>query len=238
MAKSKGQTKLCQTEGPDGPIFYELTRKAVKNLNLRVRADGSVAVSAPPRVSATQVQRFVSQRGDWIAQARRRIEARSPAAADRAALLGRGVPFALNPEGAPGVEARQGKLLLSLAEGQGPEDALEAFRRQAAAPVMARAMELARSRFERAGIDLPPLRKLTLRAMKSRWGSCVPAKGRITLNLTLMKKPFPCIEYVAVHELCHLLAAGHGPDFYRLLEQAMPDWRKWKQLLGQPDPGL
>ena len=99
-------------------------------------------------------------------------------------------------------------------------------------------MELARSRFEQTGVALPPVCRLTLRSMKSRWGSCAPAKGRITLNLRLMKKPFPCMEYVAAHELCHLLVAGHGPDFYRLLDRALPDWRRRKQLLNQPDMGL
>ena len=46
------------------------------------------------------------------------------------------------------------------------------------------------------------------------------------------------MEYVAAHELCHLLVAGHGPDFYRLLDRALPDWRRRKQLLNQPDLGL
>lgn len=227
-----------KSEGPEGPVCYELTRKAVKNLNLRVRADGSVAVSAPPSASLAQIQRFVSQREEWIVQAQRRAAARRTVAEDRAALLGRGVPFQLVSGGAFGVEARNGALLLCLAPGQRPEEALEEFRRQTAPPVMARALELARNRFEQTGVFLPPLRRLTLRTMKSRWGSCVPAKGRITLNLRLMKKPFPCVEYVAAHELCHLLAPGHGPDFYGLLDQVLPDWRRRKELLNQPDLGL
>lgn len=237
MGKSKKGVELRQAPGPEGPIFYELTRKAVKNLNLRVREDGSMSLSAPPRASLAQIQRFVSQRGEWIVQARRRAASRAPAP-DKAALLGRGVPFALVPGSVPGAEARQGALLLCLAPGQTPEQGLDEFRRQAAAPVMARALELAQDRFAQKGVNLPPIRRLTLRAMKSRWGSCVPAKGRITLNLYLMKKPFPCAEYVAAHELCHLLAPNHGPGFYRLLDQVFPDWRRLKQLLNQPDPGI
>lgn len=238
MGRSKKEAKLCQAPGPEGLIFYELTRKTVKNLNLRVREDGSVAVSAPPRASLTQIQRFVSERGAWILQAQRRTEARREMAKDRAALLGRGVPFELDADGVPGIKVRHGALLLCLASGQEPQEALEEFRRQKAPPIMERAMELARSRFEQTDVALPPVCRLTLRSMKSRWGSCAPAKGRITLNLRLMKKPFPCIEYVAAHELCHLLVAGHGPDFYRLLDRALPDWRRRKQLLNQPDLGL
>ena len=137
MGKGKKGVELRQAPGPEGPIFYELTRKAVKNLNLRVREDGSVSVSAPPRASLAQIQRFVSQRGEWIVQARRRAASRAPAP-DKAALLGRGVPFALVPGSVPGAEARQGALLLCLAPGQTPEQGLDEFRRQAAAPVMAR----------------------------------------------------------------------------------------------------
>ena len=62
MGKGKKGVELRQAPGPEGPIFYELTRKAVKNLNLRVREDGSVSVSAPPRASLAQIQRFVDRK--------------------------------------------------------------------------------------------------------------------------------------------------------------------------------
>ncbi|MBM4195714.1 MAG: M48 family metallopeptidase [Gammaproteobacteria bacterium] len=91
-----------------------------------------------------------------------------------------------------------------------------------------------------------PLPRLTLRWMRTRWGSLStrrrgylrrwfgggpPEPARMTLNLALLEAPRQCVEYVVVHELCHLEHQGHGPAFYRLMETLMPDWRGRKRRL-------
>jgi predicted metal-dependent hydrolase len=68
------------------------------------------------------------------------------------------------------------------------------------------------------------------RWMTKRWGSC-SAKGTITLNNELIKAPKKCIEYVIIHELCHLAFLNHSKAFYRLLEKHCPDWRRRKEEL-------
>ena len=73
--------------------------------------------------------------------------------------------------------------------------------------------------------------KLAYRNMSSRWGSCQPATGRICINVRLALYPPECLEYVVVHELCHLLVPGHGPAFKALLDGVMPDWRKRRAKL-------
>ena len=74
----------------------------------------------------------------------------------------------------------------------------------------------------------PP--KLQIRRMTKRWGSCGPS-GTLTLNLDLIRAPRPCIDYVIVHELCHLKHPNHSQEFYRLLSTAMPDWQERKMRL-------
>ncbi|GAA3704602.1 hypothetical protein GCM10022421_09280 [Oceanisphaera sediminis] len=64
----------------------------------------------------------------------------------------------------------------------------------------------------------PPIRILT---MQTQWGSCSPL-GRLTLNPHLVKSPRDCIDYVILHELCHIAEHNHGERFYRLLKQVMP----------------
>lgn len=73
--------------------------------------------------------------------------------------------------------------------------------------------------------------QLAYRNMRSRWGSCQPATGRICINVRLALFPPECLEYVVVHELCHLLVAGHGPEFRRLMDSVMPDWKQRRAKL-------
>lgn len=71
---------------------------------------------------------------------------------------------------------------------------------------------------------------IVFREMPTRWGSCTP-KGKIILNPELIKAPKGCIEYVIIHELCHLIHHDHTQRFVDLQEKEMPDWEKWKMKL-------
>ena len=73
--------------------------------------------------------------------------------------------------------------------------------------------------------------KLAYRNMTSRWGSCQPSTGRICINVRLALYPPECLEYVVVHELCHLLERGHGPRFHQLMDVFMPDWKQRRAKL-------
>ncbi|MFN7204438.1 MAG: YgjP-like metallopeptidase domain-containing protein [Burkholderiales bacterium] len=72
----------------------------------------------------------------------------------------------------------------------------------------------------------------TVREMRSRWGSLSPG-GQMTLNSRLVQAPRPCIEYVIVHELCHITHRDHDAGFYSMLRQIMPDWQTRKHRLEQ-----
>ncbi len=71
---------------------------------------------------------------------------------------------------------------------------------------------------------------IVLREMSTRWGSCT-AKGKIILNPELIKAPKGCIEYVIIHELCHLIHHDHTQKFIDLQTKEMKDWEKWKMKL-------
>ena len=71
---------------------------------------------------------------------------------------------------------------------------------------------------------------LFIQEMKYRWGSCT-SKGKIILNPELMMAPKRCIEYVIIHELCHLVHHDHTQKFIDLQTREMPDWAKWKNKL-------
>lgn len=73
----------------------------------------------------------------------------------------------------------------------------------------------------------PDIRLMT---MRTQWGNCSPS-GVLTLNPHLVKAPTICIDYVILHELCHLVEHNHSERFYQLLNQVMPDWAKIKNQL-------
>ncbi len=74
---------------------------------------------------------------------------------------------------------------------------------------------------------------ISLRAMKTRWGSCTPGKGTIRFNLMLVDKPQECVEYVVVHELAHLVHGNHSKDFWAVVEEILPDWKARKKRLNE-----
>lgn len=82
-------------------------------------------------------------------------------------------------------------------------------------------------KMKRHGIGVPTL---VVRTMKRRWGSCTK-NGKILLNLELIKASADCVEYVVMHELCHMVEHNHTVRFYRLLSSLMPNWKKIKEKL-------
>ena len=72
--------------------------------------------------------------------------------------------------------------------------------------------------------------QLRILSMKTQWGSCSPA-GLITINPHLVKASRECIDYVILHELCHIAEHNHSERFYRLMQQVMPQWQKTKKRL-------
>ena len=112
----------------------------------------------------------------------------------------------------------------------------ESIRRQAEAWYQERAKAYFERKlgelFERLrGRDIPPPR-LTVRRMKTRWGSCT-SDGHILLNPDLIRAPSHCVEYVIVHELCHLVHPNHGAGFKKLLVNLLPDWERRKKRLAE-----
>ena len=84
------------------------------------------------------------------------------------------------------------------------------------------------SLFKPMGVKYPLVK---IRNMKSRWGSCQPQRGIITLNGRMIAAPREAIEYVVLHEFAHFIHPNHSKDFYGLIEELMPDWKERKAML-------
>lgn len=223
----------------DRRVTYELVRKAVKNINLRVRADGTVAVSAPRAVPQAYVEDLLRQRAAFICRALdhfQELERRAPrdpafGEGERVYLLGRPYRLCLRPGTGAAVTQGQETLTLTLRDPDDPEARKRAVRDYQRACCLAVTTDLirqARPRMEALGIPMPEIK---VRSMTSRWGSCRPSARRVTFAVQLIEAPLPCVEYVVWHELTHFRHPDHSPAFYADLAAVLPDWKARRELL-------
>ena len=218
-------------------LSYEWEKKRVKNMNLRVRPDGSIRVSTAGWVAPQAVDEFVARHADMISEARRRRQETRPRGsitAENGAVLpcmGREMTLVLQ-EGHPEGAAIQGdRLVLTLPD---PTDRKTAQRllagwwKETCGVLCAAALERWYPKFARWDIPRPTLRT---RRMTSRWGSCQTVTAVITMNERLLHAPPECTDYIMVHELAHLVQANHSPAFHAVVTEVMPDWRERKKRL-------
>ena len=191
-----------------GPYTIEVTvRRNCRHLILRCR-EGRLYLSVPPRTPKAAINAFLSARTDWMAEQVSRTAAYAPqyAPGERHLLAGRYVT--IGEEGVPAGE----KAFLS-------------FRAKQLAEAVRTLLPLWEARM---GVQAGSIR---FREMVSRWGSCQTVTGHITLNLRLGLVPPECMEYVLVHELCHLLHPDHSAAFHDEMTCLMPDWEARKRRL-------
>lgn len=215
-------------------IIYVLSRKKVKNINLRVARDGTIQVSAGRRVPEKAIDAFVASKADWILRAQGRMlkaPSRSFFDGESLLLLGETAPVKRQQGKAASAALIDGTLILTLPDASDSKKAdrlLDAWLNDLCAHVFEKAGEDAFSFFSRYPIKRPVLKT---RRMKSRWGSCNVKTGVITLNKRLILVPQACIDYVMFHEYAHLIHPNHSAEFYKLLKLAMPDYERRRQLL-------
>lgn len=234
---------VLDIEGLEIPV--SIVRKHVKNLNLRVRSDGTVTLSIPQYLPLARAREFLERKGTWIAGRIRR-------STERAAAQGRGVEL---PERIPlwgelisrdFVQAGTGLDAPGRgAVGQGVGGSAISGQDAAGQAIPGRTVidELYRTEVLRALPDVADrmetrvgvhATRWSVRAMKTRWGSCTPKTGAIRINARLAAYPPECLEFVVAHELVHLLEPSHNARFHALLDEFCPENRSLSQRLRQP----
>lgn len=206
-------------------------------VRIHVHADGTVEVEAPPRLDSDQVQRAVQLRARWIIRhvnaarlARKHALPRKYVSGESHLYLGRQFKLIVVPSSREdsGVKLWRGRIEVSLpvADPAAVRRRLRAWYRERARHYFARKLPELAARFDE--IDMAPDYQLLV--MEKQWGSCSPA-GKLSLNPALIKAPSHCIEYVLLHELCHLVEHNHSRRFYSLLSRYCPNWKVWKNEL-------
>lgn len=232
------KTNLSFNYADEQISFERLQRaEASSKILIKVLPDCRVQISAPETASDEQVVSAAKKRARWIYQQLREFRHRQEYVRPRKYISGEshyylGKQYVLkvsqDADETPSVKLLRGKIEVSVRE-----KSIEKISTLLADWYKARAKEVFARRLD-AMLDqalwtseTPPLRVLT---MQTQWGSCSPA-GRLTLNPHLVKAPRDCIDYVILHELCHLAEHNHSERFYRLMGQVMPNWEKVKKRL-------
>lgn len=215
-------------------IEYELSRKRVKNLNLRLRSDGTVAVSAPRFVPQWQIDRFVARHAGRIVSSLEKMQRNAEnvrESRDSLTLRGRSVPIYCGLGSKNRAEFTGEAVLLylkDLSDEEMRQAALNRLLRQLAIDWVTESSERIYPIFQAMGISKPELK---FRRMKSRWGSCRFEKSSLSFNTALVHVPEICVDYVVMHEYCHFIRPDHSPAFHQLMTSLMPDWKERKKIL-------
>ena len=230
--------KLRRAETSSGAIEYILERKKVKNINLHVRRDCTVYVSAPRYVPVREIECFIAEKSRYILQAQEYYRSRAeavprPVYTDGAAvkLLGRDMELKVIQSDRQQVTSDDECIYIMVKDAADTERIERLYSqwlaKRCSEELTAITQEVWQD-FQPLGIHLPELK---IRTMKARWGSCHYGKGMIVLNRRLIEAPPRCIAHVVAHELCHFIYPNHSADFYALLDRMSPDWRSAKAEL-------
>lgn len=238
MSRPAAPKPLILPETAELPALpVSLLRDHCRTIRITVRPDGGVTVKAPLRLGTEALLNAILRRRSWIEAKRRFFREHAPPPprlwTEGEIFYYVGRPFRLRLSGidAPGQPGRRGAEAglrgreLVLRPGNSPltpeltRRAVERWRQNLAESLFRRRLARLYARCgERLGAPCPALR---VRSLKRRWGGC-SARGIMTLARQLSAAPLACVDYVIVHELCHLRHMNHGPGFYALLEELLP----------------
>ena len=222
-------------EGDVAPIHIIRTRR--KTIALIVQRDGTLLVRAPLRTSERQILELVKEQAEWV-RSRQEIARQRAAAAPAKAFvegedfwyLGQVYKLAIVDAARPllALDERAGQFRLARAAQPGAAAVFEAwYRRQARRVFAGRVTAYARQS------GLQP-KKLRVGGARTRWGSC-SSKGTLSFTWRLVMAPLAAIDYVVVHELCHLQVKNHSREFWARVKAILPDYKeqvRWLKVNG------
>jgi predicted metal-dependent hydrolase len=218
-------------------IYFSIKYSRRKSLAINVLPGGEVDLVAPKNTLIEKIKEKVKKKAAWILRQKWHFASYNAIFPKRHYISGEthrylGKQYRLKVIAADqnNVKLNGGYLTVSFKEKNNPKlikSLLTSWYRQHAKVRFPLILSDCFKRVQKLGIPHPVLE---IKTMEKRWGSCT-STGKMTLNLELIKAPLPCIEYVIIHELCHLKQHHHGKGFFEILGRAMPDWEKRKLRL-------
>lgn len=228
---AKPSAKILQTEHFPAEVIR--TRRRTAAINVR---EGKVYVRVPLRFPEAAVREFLDIKSGWVidklTQQRQvqRANRRAFVTGERFTYLGDDCRLVVMPGESDDTALEDGQLRVTytgnLPDQNDIRERLIQWYRKRAAEVLS-----ARADLFTPAVGAAPV-KITIRTCKSRWGSC-SAAGRVMFNWKIIMAPQSVIDYLVVHELCHLLEPNHSARFWEQVGKVLPDYRVQRQWLWQ-----
>ncbi len=217
-------------------IDYELLMMNRKSLEIAVHPDKSVVVKAPKTSTLEAIEEKIKKRARWIKRQIAYFNQFDPRTPDRKYVggeshlyLGRKYRLKIETSDKDKVLLKNGYFCIEATSSlpHHIEQLMDDWYRRRAKMYLSKIFDDCWEGFKKSDLNKPNLK---LQKMDKRWGS-LSGKGQLTLNVNLIQTPKECVEYVVIHELCHLIHHNHGTEFYKLLDRTLPDWMKRKHKL-------
>ncbi|MBK8656988.1 MAG: M48 family metallopeptidase [Haliscomenobacter sp.] len=218
-------------------IDIDLIRKDIKNIHLAVYPpSGRVRIAAPEQMDAEAIRLFAISKIPWIRKHQRKF-AEQQREAPREYVNGESHYFQghryllhlIEHSGKNKVVVRNKKYLdLYVKPGATAAQREKALREWYRRELKKQIPPLVEKWQRILGVELMDW---GVKSMRTKWGTCNPDARRIWLNLELAKKPIPCLEYIIVHEMVHLLERRHNARFVAYMDRFLPQWRNYKETL-------
>ena len=213
-------------------IHVTVNRKNIKHMYLKIiPPNGDVKISAPTQISDEEIIKFVNSKMEWILNKQKKMkntEYIPPLKykdGEKHYLWGKPYELQLVNSGVEVIKD-ENKIYLPVSKKskiKNRQKKLESYYRKELKKEIDNIYEKCIKTVGRKPADIK------IRKMKN-WGNC-KQNGTITLNLNLAKKNKKCLEYVLIHELCHLIEFNHSPKFYKLMDKYLPNWGELKKEL-------
>lgn len=231
-------------ENDDNRISYTLLKTKRKTIGITVDRNGEVKVSAPLRISEKQIKEVVQKKADWIIKKVNEVIKRNSnlvcrqfASGEKFLYLGKEYTLEIVEKDLSKDEVlmQEDTMAVYISQGLSEESRKQAIKEALIKWYRQRFTEIVKERIEKYSLQLKVAPcKVVIKDQKTRWGSC-SKKGNINLNWRLVMAPLDVIDYVVVHELCHLKVMNHSKDFWNLVESILPEYhekREWLKVNG------
>lgn len=219
---------------------YYLDKKKIRNINIRIKTNGDVYLSCPIKMRIDDAEKFLIKKYDWIIKNQNKIknyysEKESYIFKNNGKIYFLGNLYILNifSNKSNSVQISNGYMNIYIKEKYFNDlDYIKRYYEKWLKEEAYKLYDILVTKYqEMMKVDVKNHPQIEVKKLKTRWGSCMPSRNKVTFNLSLIKTPMECIEYVVVHELAHFKYQNHSKNFYNLVEKYIPDWKNRRKLL-------